>query len=162
MLSFSNSTSFAAKQTGDGALKKECKRVVKQLSKDGWHVFGGKETLPAALESHYQQLGDSQGTMMTIIGRGTGPSLEAAKRRAETDATKQYATMNSTTVSSVTSIDIDNSTVNGQATTQQQVHHGFRTSTQQLVSGLQSTVYLSRDIEGDDVEVMAYYLVSKQ
>ena len=163
VLNFGSSVSEAAKPSGDnGAWKKECKRIVKKLSKDGWQVYGGKGALSVVLENHYQLLAEKNDTMTTLIGRGTGPTLEAAKRRAETDASKQYATMRSTTVSAVTSMGVNNETVNGQTTTHQQVHHGSRTSSHQLVSGLEATVCLSRSLDGGNVEVMAYYLVSKQ
>ena len=162
VLSLGSNTSLAANQICDGAMKKECKRVVKKLTKEGWQVFGSKETLAATLERHYQSMADSMGTMMTIIGRGTGANREAAKRHAEIDASKQYASMISTTVSAVTSIDLDNTTVNGHATTHQQTHLGTRTSTQQLVSGLKPTVCLSRSAGNEEVEVMVYYLISRQ
>ena len=73
VLNFGSFVSEAAKPSGDnGAWKKECKRIVKKLSKDGWQVYGGKEALSVALENHYQLLAERNDTMTTLIGRGTG------------------------------------------------------------------------------------------
>lgn len=140
-------------------LQKECRRMTKRLNKEGWKVYGKMQTVDKALEEYYGKL-DASGTVAyTIEGRGTANSVNIAVRKAQSNASAQYATMRESHVAGTSNINMTN-TESSEAHSETQFDASYTSSTEQQVKALVPTVTLYRENKDNTVEVMSLFIVT--
>ncbi|MBO6297152.1 MAG: hypothetical protein J6M54_06490 [Prevotella sp.] len=140
-------------------LRRECQKMTKQLNKEGWKVYGKKQTVDKALEEYYGKLGASGTVAYTIEGRGTANSVNIAVRKAQSNASAQYATMRESHVAGTSNINMTN-TESSEAHSETQFDASYTSSTEQQVKALVPTVTLYRENKDNTVEVMSLFIVT--
>ena len=70
---------------------KECKKICKQLEKEGWTVHGAGYSLEESLTKYYQR--QEADHLYSIIGTGEAKNINVAIRKATNNASIQYASL---------------------------------------------------------------------
>jgi hypothetical protein len=140
-------------------LRKECKKAVKQLKKDGWNVNGVSQSLESVMEAHYKTYEEAGRDAFVIEGNAQGKTVSVAVSRAMNNAARQYASMRESDIEGETSIEIANE-VGDEATTHTKMDASYASSTRQKVRNFSPTVTLYRQMNGV-YEAKVLYVVEK-
>ena len=141
------------------SFRKECKKSVKQLKKEGWTVNGVSQSLDNAMEAHYAVYEKAGKDAFVIEGHAQGKSLSVAVSKAMNDAARQYASMQESEIEGRTLIEMTNET-SDEASTNTKMNASYVSSTRQKVKAFTPTVTLYRQQNGN-YEVKALYVVGK-
>ena len=141
------------------AYRKECKKAVKQLKKEGWSVNGVSQSLDNAMEAHYAVYEKVGKDGFVIEGHAQGKSLSVAVSKAMNDATRQYASMQESEIEGRTMIEMTNE-LSDEASTNTKMDASYVSSTRQRVKAFTPTVTLYRQQNGN-YEVKILYVVGK-
>lgn len=142
------------------SLRKECKKTVKQLKKEGWAVSGASQSLDDAMEAHFVAVEEAGLGALIIEGRSVGKTVNIAVRKAMTNASSQYVSMKASEVEGHTSVNITNE-VGSEATTQTRMDAVYVSSSSESVKAFTPTVSLYRQLPDGTFEAKLLYVVTK-
>lgn len=141
------------------ALQKECKRMCKQLKKEGWKVFeGSSPDLKSALESYYAQLEAGGSEVLPLTATGTASNVNLAKTKAKARATNDYAGQLKSEVASIVNVKTTNTQAGGTVKTRQEMENALQVKTSGLVKGMSPVLTLRRDHDGVSEVQMLFIL----
>ena len=169
MLLFFSATSGAGYASGcsallatdnvSSAMRKECKRICKQMKKEGWKVFHGSSTvLDKALESYYDSLAAGGSHVMQITATGIATNVNLASTKANARASQEYASRLRSEVESVTEIETKNTQEGESITSRMEVESNLTVRVEQMVKGMSPVLTLRRDIDGK-TEVQMFFIL---
>lgn len=143
------------------SLKKECKKAVKLLKRDGWMVHGISKSIEETMTAHFLQLEKAGVTSMVIEGNGKGTSVNMAVSRAMNNASSQLATMKGSTVEGQTDMNISNE-ASSEATTHTTLNASYSSTTRQKLKNFKPTAVFYRKTDGNSYEARALYIVENE
>lgn len=153
------SASCMAEGIKNKAIKKECKRMTKQLKKEGWKVFDATSTdLTTAVQSFYEALEAGGSKVRPLSATGTASNVNIAKSKAKTHAAQDYASQLRSEVQSITNIKIENTQDGDAVASQKEVESNLSVKVEQLVKGMTPMLTLRRELDGK-TEVQMLYIV---
>ncbi len=79
-------------------LKKDTKKLVKQMKKDGWELVGATSTLDYAFLKYRDYMEKDEENRIALTGHAIGKNYKIAKKNALNDAITSYATRASANV----------------------------------------------------------------
>ena len=141
-------------------LQKECKKVVKQLKKEGWQVADKSQTLEEGMTKYYDALEEGGIGVVPVIGNGQSKSFNLAQNKAKTDATAQLAKMRGTELKRETEMKTENTTQDGKTSTKTSMDMRSQSKVNQNVKAFVPIVVLSRTGSDGNVAVRAYYIAN--
>ncbi len=136
--------------------RKECKKAVKQLKEEGWTASG--KSLECAMEDHFLVLEQNETGAFVIEGNGRAFSPHIAIKRAMTNASSQYATMQESSVEGHVDLNVSNES-SGEVTTHTTLNSSYVSSTTQKVRSFIPTVTLYRKTEDGKYEARVLYVI---
>lgn len=141
-------------------VQKECKKMGKELKKDGWKVFGSALVLEDELAKHRIALEEGSDSLQSIVATGEAKDINQAKRKAQGNASKQLASMRETEITDNIDMTITNVQGSEGASSSTTVTDNSSQRTKQRVKKLVPSFTLYRDKPDGKVEVQMYYLVT--
>ena len=141
-------------------LQKECKKVTKQLKKEGWQVVDKSQTLEEAMAKYYNELEEGGISVVPVIGNGKSKSFNLAQSKAKSDATAQHAKMKGGEVHRIVETKVENTIKDGKATSKTTMDAASQSKTQQNIRAFVPITMLSRTGDDGNVEIRAYYVVN--
>jgi hypothetical protein len=142
------------------AFLKECKKQAKQLTKEGWTVWGASQTIEDAMKMHLEAMQGNGGNTIEIKGHGLAMTENVALTKAKNNANVQYAQIKGTDVESIEKRKVASETGSETSTTE----HYEATSnlkSKHLVRKMIPTVTLMRTLANGTYEALVYYVVEK-
>ena len=152
-------TTCMAQSIESKAVQKECKRVCKQLQKEGWKVFDAISTnLNTAIQGYYAALEAGGDSVQPLSATGIASNVNVAKTKAKTHAAHDYASQLRSEVESITSVKIQNTQSGNDTSSQKEMENSLTVKVEQLVKGMTPMVTLRREHDGQ-TEVQMLYIV---
>jgi len=139
-------------------LQKECKKVIKQMKKEGWEVADGSPTLEAALTKYYETLEVGGLEVAPVIGSGTAKNFNLARSKATSDATAQFAKMRGSEVKGTTEMKVENTNQDGKVSSKVSMDASRQSKVKQNVKAFKPVAILKRTGGDGVIEVKAYYV----
>ncbi len=152
--------SLALDKKGMAKVQKECKKMSKQLKKDGWKVFGSGQEIEDALAKHQTTLARGGDSLQSIVATGEDTDINRAKRKAQGNASKQLASMKETEITDKVDLTVTNVQGAEGASSSTTMTDSSSQRTQHRVKKLVPSFTLYRDKPDGKVEVQMYYLVT--
>jgi len=154
---------FACCHVGTAQVKngfdKECKKVCRQLQKDGWSVYGSTQSMDAVLLAYYKLQQEKGDRCRPLTGMGSGTTVAIALRRAVNNANVQYASMQGSQVNSRLEVTGAQEVTSDTAAYSESLRSSSVSSVSQHVRSLSPNFTLVRQRSDGVVEVQAYCLV---
>lgn len=138
---------------------KECRKICKQLEKEGWTVYGAGSSLEESLTKYYQR--QEAGHLYSIIGTGEAKNINVAIRKATNNASIQYASMKGVQVEGTEVSKIQTSTSEDTDSGSETFTSSYVSSVNQNVKSLKPYVILQRQLSNKKIEVQVYCLVKQ-
>lgn len=154
------SMSITVAGKGKNSIQKECKKMSKQLSKEGWKVEGRAVSLEEALIKYYEELEKSGSEAQSLVGTGKAKSENQARTKARTSATSEYSRMMDSKVTSEQNVKISNQTVEGETKSSVDFDNTVHAESQQRVKNLTPKLTLSRKLDDGQTEIRMYFIVT--
>ena len=150
-------SAYAGEPKLSKSTKREYQKTLKQMTEEGWTVWGKSLSLDKALMAHFIAL-ERQGLEATTFeSRGKAASANAAYRKASHNASVQMALLKGGSVEGGAETHITNKS--GEvATSQTDFEASYRSSTAQNVNSLKPTISLCREQDGS-TEILLLYVV---
>lgn len=143
----------------DSSMNKECKRMCKQLKKEGWKVFFGSSTdLSTALESYYDSLTVGGSAVQSLISIGTATNVNMANTKAKARAAQEYASRLRSEVESATQIVTQSTQEGDDVTSRVEMENNLTVRVEQMVKGMSPVLTLRRDLDGK-TEVQLFFIL---
>jgi hypothetical protein len=153
------STACMAQGIKNKAIKKECKRMTKQLKKEGWKVFDTTSTdLNAAVQAFYEALEAGGSNVQSLTATGTASNMNMAKSKAKAHAAQDYAGQLRSEVESITNVEVQNIQNGETVSSQKDMKNSLTVKVEQMVKGMTPMLTLRREIDGK-TEVQMLYIV---
>lgn len=150
--------SNAGAEESNKSVQKECKKMAKQLSKEGWSVFGKALSIEKVLYNYYTELERGNGSLMSIEGIAKAPNINLAIRKSQNRAAMQYASMKETKVEGTTRTQIS-SISDEEASSKVVFDAAYQSSTEQVVQSMIPNIVFYRTLDDGTVEVRSLFLV---
>ena len=138
---------------------KECKKICKQLEKEGWTVHGAGYSLEESLTKYYQR--QEADHLYSIIGTGEAKNINVAIRKATNNASIQYASLKGVQVEGTEVSKIQTSTSEDADNGSETFSSSFVSSVNQNVKSLKPYIILKRQLTNKKIEVQIYCLVKQ-
>ncbi|MBR1733148.1 MAG: hypothetical protein IJ729_05350 [Alloprevotella sp.] len=155
----SSQRAYGANPIKDKALQKECQRFTKQLTQEGWTVWGSTASLKAAANAYFQQLEQAAGEASPLEARAEEASANAAVRRAMNNAVVQYALLQESHIEGTTQTRIVTEGGGEDATSSNTFDASYRSSTAQRVKALKPALSLVRKLPNGRCEALLLYII---
>lgn len=139
-------------------IQKESKKVYKELKNGGWKVHGNNLPLEAAIIQYYQKLDEANGSLYALTGEATANHENLAVRKAQYQATAQYAAQQETQVSRVVNIQVSNE-ISDEVKSQSEFDNTVQASVDQNIKSLRPELTLIRKRSDGQVEVKMFFLI---
>ena len=143
----------------DKATRKECRKTVDRLVKEGWSVFGRQCTVEEAMTAHYLALGESNHEAQWIEGSGKDRDVNRAVRKSQKDAAVMHASSKGREVKGRMEAKLAGSTSADGTTESTELSASFQSKTDQVVKSLTPSVILYRTLDDGMVEVRSLFIV---
>lgn len=141
-------------------VQKECKKMSKQLKKEGWKIFGSGQEIEDALAKHQTALARGGDSLQSIVASGQDKDINRAKRKAQGNASKQLASMKETEITDKIDVTVTNVQGAEGASSSTSMTDSSSQRTQQRVKKLVPSFTLYRDKSDGSVEVQMYFLAT--
>jgi hypothetical protein len=140
------------------SIHKESKKVYKELKNGGWKVYGNNLPLEAAVNQYYHKLDEANGSLYALTGEATANHENLALRKAQYQATAQYAAQQETQVSRVVNIQVSNE-ISDEVKSQSEFDNTVQASVDQNIKSLRPELTLIRKKGDGQVEVKLLFLI---
>ena len=155
----SSPTAFAGDPPMSKPAKRNYQKTLRQLTQEGWAVWGKGQGLDKALKAHYLKLDNMGIEATTFESRGKAASANAAYRKAMHNASVQMAQLKGSHVEGGADIHITNTANGDEASSQTGIDASYRSTTQQNVNTLTPSVSLCREHDGD-TEILLLFIIN--
>ena len=142
-------------------VKKQVKAKMKELTKDGFKVFGTAQTLEAVLTKHYMKLEENDGKIFEISAYAEAKSYNLASTAAQGSAAQKYASICNTQLKArmLGDMGLENSE---NSTEFNKFYAAYEAKIEQEIRGeLRPSVSVKKDLPDGRIHVEAYYLVDE-
>ncbi len=140
--------------------RKEYKRTVKKLKKEGWTVNGVSQSLETVLKSHYLTIKKTGADAIVIEGHGMANSINVAIKKAISNASVQYASMCESDITGDVNLNITNEQGN-EASTKTRMDASYTSTFTQTLKAFKPTVMLYRENSDGKFEAKVLYVINK-